>query len=260
MILNLSKTFLIEFDKSKFYEGLLVIKVNLKYLKRRFILKILLDLKSAVRDFYDKENKETLRVSVTGRELDAKRHYILSSLFDLLFNTSYINDETKLCLLNYHLRLCDVQDEIYRTKGTKTAYSTSVNKVYKGLKKIEKNLGKDIIVDVIDFTTKDIDIYYERVNAELSKMKADRFLNIYDFDIDSIVPSCNEVSLDRLKTVCDELRPFLKENKESLYAKIDKDAIAYMKYLYSLDRKVDYRKGMIESIIRGDYERDSIEE
>ena len=214
-------------------------------------MEILSDLKSAVRDFWDKENGKTLEISVTGRKLDEKRYYIISSLFELLFNTSYINDETRLCLLDYHLRLCDVQDELYRTKGIKLAYSTCINKVYRSLKKIEKNIGKNVIVDVIDFTTKDIDIYYNRINVELARVKKDSILDIYDIDIADIVPSHVEVSDDRINDVCDKLRPYLKESKEKLLENIDKEALAYVKYMYSLDSELDSRKEIIDNRIRG---------
>lgn len=215
-------------------------------------MEILKHLKSAVREFWDSNNRLTLEVGKTGRKLDAKRHYIISSLFDLLFNTGYINEETKMCLLDYHLRLCDIQDELYRTKGIKLAYSTCINKVYRSLRKIEKNIGKDVIVDVVDFTTKDIDVYYNRINSELAKVKKNTILDIYDLDISNIVPSCSEVSLERLDKTCSVLRPYLKESKDRLLSSLDVEALAYIKYLYSLDRESDDRKEMIEHLIRGD--------
>ena len=114
---------------------------------------------------------------------------------------------------------------------------------------MEKLLGENIVVDVIDFTTRDIDAYYDKVNMLLSKYKNDSAFDIYDLDIGDILPSSKEVSLERMEAVCNKLKPYLKVEKEKVLKNLDVEALGYIKYLYSLDEAIDDRKMMVKAII-----------
>lgn len=211
---------------------------------------ILGHLKSVVREFYDPATGDTLEFGSSGRQLKGKRFYIIKNLFELLFKTDFCNEPTRVCLLDYSLRPSDVYKEMYISSGIKLNQRTCINKIAYCEKKIEKNLGSDIIVDVVDFTTRDIDVYYDRVNLLLTKYKKDSvFDNIYDLDINSILPSEKEVSNERLEALCDKIRPYLKVEKEKVLSDLDEEALGYLKYLYSLDETIDNRKLMIKAMI-----------
>lgn len=206
-------------------------------------------LKSVVREFYDPVSGEVLTLGRSGRTLEGKRYYIIKGLLNLVFNTSMCNEPTRVCVLDYSLRPSDVYKELYLRTGLKMEQRTCINKISYCEKKMEKLLGENIVVDVVDFTTRDIDIYYDRVNMLLSKYKNDSAFDIYDLDIGDVLPSSKEVSLERMEAVCNKLKPYLKVEKEKVLENLDVEALGYVKYLYSLDEAIDDRKMMVKAII-----------
>lgn len=212
-------------------------------------MKSLWQLKSAVREFYDSSTGETLDLGKGGRKLDGKRYYIIKSLFDLIFKTDFANEELRICLLDYNLRPSDVYKEIYRNTGVKLAQRTCINKVTYSMNKIEKLIGENVVVDTVDFTTRDIEQYYVKINTLLTKYKYHGNFDVYDLNLSSTLPSPKEVSMERLEALGNMLRPYLYSEKAMVLEELDTEALAYMKYLYSLDESVDDRKIMIKALI-----------
>lgn len=212
-------------------------------------MKSLWQLKSAVREFYDGSTGETLDLGKSGRKLEGKRYYIIKSLFDLVFKTDFANEELRICLLDYNLRPSDIYKEIYRNIGVKLAQRTCINKVTYSMNKIEKLIGENVVVDTVDFTTRDIEQYYIKINTLLTKYRYNGNFDVYDLNLSSTLPSHKEVPIERLEALSKMLRPYLYSEKSRVLEEIDTEALAYMKYLYSLDESVDDRKIMIKALI-----------
>jgi uncharacterized protein Smg (DUF494 family) len=210
---------------------------------------ILGGLKSVVREFYDPVTGVVMSVGKSGRTLDGKRYHIIKNLLELVFKTDFCNEPTRVCILDYSLRPSDVYKELYLKTGIKMDKRTCINKVAYCEKKMEKLLGENIVVDVVDFTTRDIDTYYDKVNMLLSKYKNDTAFDIYDLDIGNVLPSSKEVSLERMEAVCNKLKPYLRVEKSKILDNLDIEALGYIKYLYGLDETVDDRKLMVKAII-----------
>ena len=101
----------------------------------------------------------------------------------------------------------------------------------------------------VDFTTRDIEQYYVKINALLTKYRYHGNFDVYDLNLSSTLPSPKEVSMERLEALGNMLRPYLYSEKARVLEELDTEALAYMKYLYSLDESVDDRKIMIKALI-----------
>ncbi len=200
-------------------------------MERVYKSNIIYNIKGAINNYYDLENKCMLDKGRNGDVLPSDRSMLLRDVIELCLYTKYTNMECKYYLTSPGVILGNLSEVIFNKTGQVVNDMTCRNKVSYCKKKLTNDLGSDIIIKILDKRLPDLSEYIEKV-ANIRIKYMDFSLNeVYAIDLDMIQPNINKVPYEDIKKVLDKLDVYSRKSVNSLLNDDEKKILGYIKYL-----------------------------
>lgn len=192
-------------------------------------------LKGVVEDFMqdgvilDTPVKKRIRVDLSEERLE-----IIKELLSLIMLTSYTTQETKKYLSEYYITYKGVASELELEDGKKRVVSTIQSKIAYDKSKISKDIGVNIITDVIDYSNRDISGYLSRIKRVKERTSNNSVLNYVGLKFDSDIAYVKGISDDLFEEAIDKLELYSKEYMSQISKElVESGLIGYIKYIES---------------------------
>ena len=105
-------------------------------------------------NYKDKKVLETPVGRYIRKELDSDRLIIVRELTELLMETDYLSEESKVFLSIPYINYQGVVDEIYINSGRITNANNVQSRVWYDKDKLVKELGGDLPIDVLEYMSR----------------------------------------------------------------------------------------------------------
>ena len=193
---------------------------------------LLEQLKKIIAEYYDFEEKKVRDIGLKGESLDEERKALLDDIIDLCLNTKYLNEETKLYLELSDVGIPYLGDVILRRTGREINYNTLSSKIHFCGRKLTKDLGSNIIIDLRDKRKLPMDEYIERVaDLRVKYKKFDTLDSKLAINIKDIKVNNKRFEPSEIREVLSKLEPYTVKNVDGLFNSHEKEIIGYLKYV-----------------------------
>lgn len=188
-------------------------------------------LKGILYDFYkDKKIVEPAYVRITTK-LDDKRIETIKKLVELVMNTDFFNEETKLFIGDYRIDYSGVADALSIKYNKEVNKRTVASKINYMKTKFERTFGDRMLLDLVIYTREDITEYSQKISEELYKFISIDILDNIDLNFEETNEIVTEVSEDDFSDFIDTIAPYTKKCKHIVEKSINKEVLAYIKHL-----------------------------
>lgn len=202
---------------------------------RRAEVDILGQLRSVVSDFV--VDNQVLEVPLGRRikkELSEERVNILRSLIKLVMFSDYTTIETKTYLSENYITYRGVAKELELRDGKPRNVHTVQSKIAYDKGKLCSAVGLGIITDVVDYSTRDISSYLERIEQAIYNSDRDRVLKRVKLSFSGDMPKVDDLDNDKFIEGLELMKLYSKESISNAENKlVESGFVSYVKYLES---------------------------
>lgn len=165
------------------------------------------------------------------KEMDDGRLSLLSNITDLLMNTDYISEESRIFLSIPYINYQGIVDEVYINSGRITTANNVQSKVWYDKEKIVRDLGGELPIDVLEYTNRDIKVYLDRLaNLRLKVSKSDILKEVkLKFPKETVY--CDSISDSDFEEFLDVIAPYTQRCMAHVSNGIDKKILGYIRYI-----------------------------
>lgn len=191
-------------------------------------------LKQLINDFVvDGEILEQPLGRTIKKELSKERVEFIRLFIDLLLNTNYISDETKIYLSDRYITLEGVKLKL-EERGMESNINTIKSKVWYDKNKIIADFGGDLLLNVIGYSDTDITSYMIKLGDLLIKYNNVNLLKNISLDLriedTELNTQLDERDFQEFLTI---IAPYSKKHRTFLSENIPKNMVGYAMYLLS---------------------------
>ncbi|MBU3101909.1 MULTISPECIES: hypothetical protein [Clostridium] len=205
---------------------------------------ILAQLKEIIYAFVDSEGRildKPKPYTINTIKLNKRRNDFIRQFIDLLLNTKFITNESKIYLLNKNYTMRNVHEEIQKL-GSRIAYRTVTAKLYYDSTKIASVFTSKMLTEILFYDKANMDMYEEALADVLNKYSNKKILHE---NIGLKLPKTklnNSLSDDEFNDFLQIIKPYLKSQINFIYDNINKRSIGYAEYLLSSTLLSDIQK------------------
>ncbi|MBU3072841.1 hypothetical protein [Clostridium estertheticum] len=199
----------------------------------------ILNLKDLIFAFVDEEGhilNKPKPYSIKANKLNKKRMDFIKQFIDLLLNTKFISNESKIYLLNKNYTMRNVHEEIQKL-GSKIAYRTVTAKIYYDATKVASYFTNNIS-DILFYDKVNMDIYEEALSEALNKYSNKKILHQ---NIGLKLPKTKlnrSLSDQEFEDFMQIIQPYLKSQMDYIFENISKDSVGYAEFILSSSNEI----------------------
>jgi len=165
------------------------------------------------------------------KELDDDRLKIVKDLTELLMETDYISEESKIFLSTPYINYQGVVDEIYINSNRITTTNNVQSKVWYDKEKLVRDLGGELPIDVLEYTNRDVRVYLDRIaNLRLKINKSD-LLKEVGLKFPKKTVYCDNIDDEEFEEFLDIIAPYTKKCMSEVANGIDEKVLGYIRYI-----------------------------
>jgi hypothetical protein len=165
------------------------------------------------------------------KDLDEQRVKLMFDLTDLLMNTDYISEESKLYLSVRYINYAGMVDELYKATGKLSNESAIQSRVWYDKKKLVNDLGENIVLDTIEYTKQDITKYMDRISVIRLKVNKVDLLKEVSLEFPREVVYCDDITDEQFEEFLDVIAPYTKNCMKQVVSNIDENVLGYIRYI-----------------------------
>ena len=182
-------------------------------------------------NYKDKKVLETPVGRYIRKELDSDRLIIVRELTELLMETDYLSEESKVFLSIPYINYQGVVDEIYINSGRITNANNVQSRVWYDKDKLVKELGGDLPIDVLEYMSRDVRIYLDRIaNLRLKLSKADLLKGV-ELKFPRKTVYCDSILDEEFEEFLNIIAPYTKKCMSKVANGIDEKVLGYIRYI-----------------------------
>ena len=165
------------------------------------------------------------------KELDDDRLKLVKDLTELLMETDYISEESKIFLSTPYINYQGVVDEIYINSNRITTTNNVQSKVWYDKEKLVRDLGGELPIDVLEYTNRDVRVYLDRIaNLRLKINKSD-LLKEVGLKFPKKTVYCDNIDDEDFEEFLDVIAPYTKKCMGRVANGIDEKVLGYIRYI-----------------------------
>ncbi len=209
-------------------------------------------LKDLISDFVvDGDIMEKQLGKTVKKNLSRYRIQFIVQFIDLLLNTDFISEETKVYISDRYLTLDGARKKI----GGNTNLNTLKAKVWYDKNKIVREFGDRFLVDIIDYNNIDIASYVDKLGKLRRKYYSDIMLKGLALEIkldDLPAEEVEELNDEEFEELINVIAPYSRKHMDYLANNLTRKSIMYMMYIlnnYSISNKDLERRKLLMDIL-----------
>ena len=195
---------------------------------------ILEQLRNLIRDVYDTSNN-VVRNKPVGRflteELSDERMKAIKDLVHLCMDTEMFNLATRLYLRIPYAGYSDIVKEIKYATGINTNYSTVQSNIFYSKQKIIKELGENIVLDLVVYTDSDISVYQDRIATALLKANKQDILSNIRLPFSKETKYCDSMEDDEFDACMDIIYNYTNVAITDVVKTLEEGFVGYVRYI-----------------------------
>lgn len=202
---------------------------------RRAEVDLLGQLRSVVSDFIvDNQILDKPTGKRIKKELNEERIAILKALVKLVMFSDYTNTETKTYLGNNYITYRGVGKELELRDGKPRNARTVQSKIAYDKGKLYSDIGLGIITDVVDYSTRDISHYLDRIEQALYKSDNNRILKRVKLSFGEDTLNVKDMELEKFNEGLELLKLYSKESiSKAEKVLVESGFVSYVRHLES---------------------------
>lgn len=181
-------------------------------------------LKQVVEEFHG--NEKEVR-TVGGYSLSEEKRIILRMLKELVMNTNYFKEDTKIFLFSRY----GTNINYNNSNGCSSNKNTSRSRINYDLLKLKSVLGGDALEIIIKSQNKDLSYYAERINDLIMKTKGKIFLEGFSIKVPECYIESKELSQEEIENLKEIVKYGSKKYLRLLEKRMTINQVAYLRYL-----------------------------
>lgn len=199
-------------------------------------------LKEVVCDLIDKEGNILERPLYKWIKLDIsdERIEFLRQLVDLLLNTKWLNEETKMYLKDKFITKEGVYENL-KYSGRSVNLNTIRSNIHNDIKKVASAFGERFLVEVVGYPNSDI-TSYKKILAEIRMKKSNTKL------LDNIAlqlpkgDDTTSVTQEEFDEFISIIKPYTRNQMRFISSELSNSVVGYIKYILSSSLLTDVDK------------------
>lgn len=166
-------------------------------------------------------------------DLDSERVEFLRLFIDLLLNSNYMSEETKIYLSDRYITMEGVQLKL-EERGIDVNINTVKSKVWNDKKKIITDFGEDLFGDIIRYRDVDMASYMDKLNRLQVKYNNVSILKNIDLNLRLDDTSINKsITEEEFQEFLGIIAPYSKRHRRFISDNIPRSMVGYAMYLLS---------------------------
>ena len=165
------------------------------------------------------------------KKLDDRRIKLLKIFIDLLINTRFTRDVTKLYISQKYITFEGVAEQL-QAQGQEICVSSVQSRVFYDKRRIEIHIGGNILVDILEYKNVDLDRYEQKL-LDLMVQHSNGYM-FQTIALHLPTPTfTTDLSEEEFEEFFRIIAPFSKNHMKFISDNIDTKALGYCKYIIS---------------------------
>jgi hypothetical protein len=222
---------------------------------------ILTGIKEVIYEMTDKQASLVVRKepipngNLAKKELSSERIEFLRLFVNLLLNTTFITEKTKLYVSEKHSSYVSLAEKLQKEQGLEINPSTLQSTVWLDKNKIERYFTSKVLLDVIEYTNTDISRYIATAKELINKYGQSSLLTK---NIIIKLPDCEvqntKVSDAEFNDFISTISPYIKSQAQYVSENTSTSLVGYCKYILNstdgnLDEQDSQRRKLLLSLL-----------